>query len=262
MNNLINLNNNQLVFITLILIPLIILLICSFNKNNYENIMVDIKEDFNVDDFLKNIGLNETELNNKESDNKDIPVINKKIKDEIVNKPEKSKSYNDKPNIINTDKKNMEKFRKSISLLNPIRITKLPNHNEKTDFDLKSKKCQFYDDKCPNGFTSLGTFSLLDDYTLSFEENNKKIISAKAISNISDGSITNIKIIDKGFGYKDAPKVSIIGDCKRRAIVKSIIDDNGSVVRINIIDKGDGYEKEPQINIDKPNISQYYMCCN
>lgn len=263
MKNLINLNNNQLIFITLILLPLIILLICSFNKkNNYENF--DTKEDFDLNTFLKNLGVSETETDN-------IPVVNMikedeivnqpKKEDEIVNQPEKKDTYDDEPIDISTDKKDMDVFNKQIPILNQIRITKLAKHNKKTDFDLKSRQCQFYNKKCPDGFTSLGTFSLLDDSTLLFGD-DKKFSPAKAVANISDGKITDIKMIDNGSGYTDAPKVSIIGDCKKNAYGRCIIDDLGSVVAIDITDNGDGYKNKPQIKIDVPEVSQYYMCCN
>ena len=261
MNNLINLNNNQLIFISLILIPLIILLICSFTKkNNYENIIIDIKEDFDVNEML---GINKTNLDDRKIDS-NIPVINKnkKIEKENVNKPKKLKSYDDKTENIPTNELDIKNFNKKIPYINPTNNSKLANHNEKTDFDLKSKKCQFYDGKCPNGFTSLGSFSLLGESKLLCGGNDRKTVSAKAVATIKNGSVRKIELTEKGIGYKEPPKVIIIGsDNNDNATAKTVISDNGSVEGISIVYGGSGYTGTPIVKIDDPNISQCHLCC-
>lgn len=76
---------------------------------------------------------------------------------------------------------------------------------------------------------------------------------AIATATIGDGIIGNITITNGGSGYVTAPPVSFVGVSSITAVAKSVIT-NGTVTEIRILDAGLNYTSIPEIVIGGPNI--------
>jgi hypothetical protein len=277
--------DNHILYLVLILLPLILLLLC-YNKNNYENFELkkilglnksngkntnlnnlnNIMKSIESDDPKPKIINIDNEQNNIESDKKDLKKTLQEIDNfnlNSLNNNSKKNSYDDEKLDKISSEDDIKKLKKDIPIgLNIKEQSKMSKHNDITDFDKKRRQCQFYEDKCPNGYTSFGSFSLIGESSLicgGNNKNNKK--QAKAVPIIKNGKVIDAKILDGGSGYTENPKSIIVGNCKRNAKGECIIDDNGSVVAINITDKGHGYKSTPEIKIDNPSASECYMCC-
>lgn len=73
-----------------------------------------------------------------------------------------------------------------------------------------------------------------------------------------DGSISDIKVLYNGRGYKLPPTVKIIGGGGSGCRAKAVIDDHTKVVHFEILDGGNGYISTPNIEIEEP--SQNKLC--
>lgn len=88
---------------------------------------------------------------------------------------------------------------------------------------------------------------------------NSKVKSVKAegIAILDkDGSISDIKMVEKGKGYNTPPKVIISGGGGSGCKAKAIVDDNMSIAHIEIINGGSGYISTPKIIIESPNYNK------
>lgn len=77
---------------------------------------------------------------------------------------------------------------------------------------------------------------------------------ADAIATIGDGIVGIITITNGGSGYTNPPLVSFIGISSISAQASSVINDSGSVTQIRITNAGLGYTQVPQIQIGSPNV--------
>jgi hypothetical protein len=71
-------------------------------------------------------------------------------------------------------------------------------------------------------------------------------ITAELSCEVTDGRITAISILNTGFGYLQAPTVTI-SDGTSSAKLKTVIDSNGSVVHVDILDRGNGFVTAPAL---------------
>ena len=132
----------------------------------------------------------------------------------------------------------------------------------------KKIKCKFFPSYsegfiCPDKYSShLGaTFSAKASSGLTCNGKNIKSDRAKAYAIVRNGSIRNIKIINKGSGYQGNPLIKVIGNGKN-ARLKCDVSSSGSIKNIEIINRGMGYEATPKIIIEKPNGLIYcHLCC-
>ena len=73
---------------------------------------------------------------------------------------------------------------------------------------------------------------------------------AEAVGFLRDGKLVEIKVLNGGDNYIEAPKVSIVGDARISATATSIIKDE-KVIEIKITNQGKGYISTPKIIIEK-----------
>ena len=116
-------------------------------------------------------------------------------------------------------------------------------------------------DKCPVNYPVFTGASFSGSgTTINCDGNTNRFKKAQAVAVVYDGSLREIKIIDKGYGYDKEPAINIIGNgingsCKAR--IK-----NNTITKIEIINKGSGYTSTPIVNIDDPNINLHCkLCC-
>ena len=76
---------------------------------------------------------------------------------------------------------------------------------------------------------------------------------AAAVAQVVNGFVVGATLLDGGFGYTNAPSVSITGGGGSGAVANSIVS-NGVVVGIQITSAGSGYAQTPSILIDLPPI--------
>jgi hypothetical protein len=78
-------------------------------------------------------------------------------------------------------------------------------------------------------------------------------IQAEAIALVNEeGKISDIKLINKGSGYKKA-KISIEGGGGRGAKAVAVVDDNSTISHIEVTNQGHQYASTPTIIIGNPN---------
>jgi hypothetical protein len=77
---------------------------------------------------------------------------------------------------------------------------------------------------------------------------------AEAVATIGDGIVGIITVSNGGSGYINPPLVSFVGISSISAQASAVINDSGSVTQIRITNSGLGYTQSPQIQISSPNI--------
>ncbi len=75
---------------------------------------------------------------------------------------------------------------------------------------------------------------------------------ATATANIVNGFVVGITIQDGGYGYTNAPAVSIGGGDGTGATAQATIDKNGVVTAITVLNPGSGYTSAPKVTIAYP----------
>lgn len=149
---------------------------------------------------------------------------------------------------------------------------KKENFMDLENVEIKKKKkikCKFFPSYskgyiCPNKYNNhLGaTFSAKSKSGLMCNGKKIKANPCKAYAIVKNKSINQIKIIDRGNGYKKPPKIKIIGNGKN-ARAKGFLDKSGSVEKIEITNPGQDYTDTPKIKIEGPNGYTYcHLCCS
>lgn len=158
-----------------------------------------------------------------------------------------------KPQKINKKKRNIYEQKK---------ITKKITARDVTNQNFcKFVSSSTINDKCPVNYPVFTGASFSGSgTTINCDGNTNRFKKAQAVAVVYDGSLREIKIIDKGYGYDKEPAINIIGNgingsCKAR--IK-----NNTITKIEIINKGSGYTSTPIVNIDDPNINLHCkLCC-
>ena len=76
---------------------------------------------------------------------------------------------------------------------------------------------------------------------------------ARAKASTTNGFVTEIKILDGGYGYLEVPQVTVAGPCERPCAATATVSE-GAISKITITDPGAGYLKAPEISITPPKI--------
>jgi len=80
--------------------------------------------------------------------------------------------------------------------------------------------------------------------------NTTKLQQTKLSCTVDNGKVISVKIVDPGFGYKIAPKVTIIAsDNGTGAVIETAINSSGIVVSVQIINPGSEYVTAPILEI-------------
>lgn len=127
-------------------------------------------------------------------------------------------------------------------------------------------QCNFYSDKCPNGYNDFGTIGLsgMDKNVMLSCGNVENTKPAKAIAKIKNHALDEVVIIDKGHGFnpQNPPKVTIVGGKGNGAECESVIDDDGFLSLIKIKHPGNLYTETPNVIIEPPLMnSSCHFCC-
>ena len=223
----------------------------------------------------------------KDSDNSEIlNVINPKSGAPIIPKPSKE---NDEPDAIFDKKQLSTKVDVNANANANANINQ--NVNGKKDdstasssvkpsnvnvkqFEKDSKKsliggeCQFFHDKCPENYNSLGNFSVLGVGSTSILNcgNVQNVKPAKAIAVIKNNSIYEVVITDKGSGYnpQKPPKITVESNNGKGygANCEGVIDDDGFLKVVKVINPGYNYTETPKINIElQEQNTSCHLCC-
>tara|TARA_Y100000590_G_C15688681_1_gene1002602 strand:+ start:889 stop:1584 length:696 start_codon:yes stop_codon:yes gene_type:complete len=100
-------------------------------------------------------------------------------------------------------------------------------------------------------------------------QNDSTTKVAKAIASIKNGYIEDILIIDPGFGYKESPKINVLGGNGTDAYAIALLDiDNkdktkrSGIKKIEIKNAGRNYNSTPTISIEAPRTNhKCKLCC-
>ena len=263
----------SLIIIAIGILILIILSICGYpvkyvRNNEKEHFFSSIKKWINGDDEVKPynddssiLSTNKIDkpntLDNKVNISPEKPEVEKKkiIKD-VINTTNLLKNNNitsKLPDIkIPLEKKN------DTSNVQNLQTGPIPLNNDHNNF-IKKLSFQFFDeDEDPDKkkYTYTGAEIGLNG-SVSCGNSNIKKIKAEGIAILDkDGSISDIKMLNHGKGYKTPPKVVIQGGGGSGCKAKAVVDDKTTVVHIEILDNGVGYVSTPNVIIDSPNASQ------
>lgn len=136
-----------------------------------------------------------------------------------------------------------------------------PSHN------MGFGKCNFFNDSCPSDYTEMGSIGiqgLPSGMTLTCG-NVSASKPAVFVAELSNGSISNVVIVDGGSGYNPTKNynLSVIGGGGGSgAELKAIIGDDGLIKSINIVKGGSGFKETPKIVIDNStNTGKCNFCC-
>jgi hypothetical protein len=149
-----------------------------------------------------------------------------------------------------------------------------PSNANVKQFEKDSKKsliggdCQFFHDKCPENYNSLGNFSVLGVGSTSILNcgNVENVKPAKAIAIIKNNSVYEIVVTDKGGGYnpQKPPKITVESNNGKGygANCEAVIDDDGFLKIIKVINPGYNYTETPKINIElQTQNTSCHLCC-
>ncbi len=127
--------------------------------------------------------------------------------------------------------------------------------------------CNFFNDSCPSDYKEMGSIGLQglpSGMTLSCG-NVSSSKPAVFVAELSNGSISNVVIVDNGSGYNPSKNYSLSiigGGGGSGAELKPIIGDDGLIKTVNIVKGGSGYKETPKIIIDNSsNSSKCTFCC-
>ena len=221
--------------ILVLLIPIIFFFVCYLYSNkNY------VKEKFSLGDIFSN----EQSRKNIQIDN-DKTFSNNYTNKNIYNRPRPVDSNNFETNDIRNVKKPQGTLQAvGTSLFGNLQCRVL---SECTG-GFKPTGAEFEGIKCQNDTTSR---------------------QAKAVASIKNGFIDNIHLVDSGLGYKDDPKIMIMGGNGSDAVCAAILDVDNSdkskrtgIKKIEIKNSGRNYNSTPQVLIENPSSNHTCkLCC-
>jgi hypothetical protein len=249
----------------------------SLNKKKNPLVSTKFPPDDNEDipNLLETNGINTPESNNKKTlqlkDNKipskmppmmddkiiDVDLIKSKNVKDISNNNKDIKLDNDIKLIKKDNTPPSKKQNKEESI-----ASSAPNTNISNLFG----KCQFFNDKCPEGYNSFGNFSIEGvGSNLSLSCGNVRDTKpAKAVAEIKNNAIYEIHILEQGHGYipSQPPRITIEGGKGNGASAEAVVDDNGYLKLIKVVNPGYNYSETPNIVIEaQSNDSNCHFCC-
>lgn len=222
--------------IVILLIPLVFFLLCYLYSNKYT-----LQEKFSLDNlnFFKGDNSKKIQVDNERA------FQNQYTNKNIYTRPMPVDSSNFETNSMRTAKQ-------SRNTLQPVGNSLFGN-----------LQCRLLSE-CSDGFKATGA---------EFEgircQNDTSSRQAKAVASIKNGRIDNIHLVDQGLGYKDEPKIMIVGGNGSDALCSAILDiDNKdkskrtSIKRIEIKNSGRNYNSTPEVLIENPSSNhKCKLCC-
>lgn len=166
------------------------------------------------------------------------------------------------PNVIYTDntKQLMQNYIANDTFKNQ-------NNTSTSSTNMSFGQCNFYNDSCPSDYTEMGAIGiqgLPSGMTLTCG-NVSGSKPATFVAELSNGTISNVVIIDPGSGYNPSKTytISVVGGGGGKgAELKPVIGDDGLIKTINIVKGGSGFKETPKIIIDNSsNSSKCTFCC-
>ena len=153
--------------------------------------------------------------------------------------------------------------KKEVPMINAKPQAMVAQEMEKSDFQ-KKFQCQFFSDKCPDGYVENGSFSVSGASMTCGDAVSTK--QCKAVAEVRDAKLKKIHITDSGSGYYlDSPPVVKIVSRNGRgsgASAECVVDDEGRIQYINVTNSGSGYIETPLIEVSDPNSSRScHLCC-
>ena len=246
--------------ICIVIITIVVLCITGYSFTNVKNYVQDehffsgIKkwinggEDDEVKPYNTQILNSDTQINQNSKKIIDTTDILKNIKSSPNNNLVSSNKLASS-NIATMSNKNA----------GPLDINKNHIIENKHTKDIKMN-LQFFDaDDEPNknDYIYTGAEIGLTGANISCGNSKSKSIKAEGIAILDkDGSISNIKMIKNGKGYKVPPNVIISGGGGTGCKAKAIIDDNSTIPHIEILNGGSRYTSTPNIIIESPNYNK------
>jgi hypothetical protein len=239
----------------------------SLNKKKATLVSTKFPPDDNEDipNLLQTNGIDVTENNGKNN----IPVMDNKIinVDLIKSKNVKDISINNEDIKLDNDIKLIKKDN-----VQPSKVQKKKEDNSKSSLSSSNNisnlfgKCQFFNDKCPEGYNSFGNFSIEGvGSNLSLSCGNVRDTKpAKAVAEIKNNAIYEIHILEQGHGYlpNQPPRITIEGGKGNGASAEAVVDDNGYLKIIKVVNPGYNYTETPNIVIEaQSNDSNCHFCC-
>ena len=172
-------------------------------------------------------------------------------------------------NSTNQDLNNMlsgpsiSNSQKEVPMINAKPQAMVAQEMEKSDFQ-KKFQCQFFSDKCPDGYVENGSFSVSGASMTCGDAVSTK--QCTAVAEVRDAKLKKIHITDSGSGYYlDSPPIVKIVSRNGRgsgATAECVVDDEGRVQYINVTNGGSGYIETPLIEVSDPNSSRScHLCC-
>jgi hypothetical protein len=237
----------------------------SLNKKKTPLVSSKFPPDDNEDipNLLETNGIDVSEANNKnklelnKNKNKiiNVDVVKSKNVKDISNNNEDIKLDND-IKLIKKDKTPLPKISKEES------ISSSSSNNISSLFG----KCQFFNEKCPEGYNSFGNFSIEGiGSNLSLSCGNVRDTKpGKAVAEIKNNAIYEIHILEQGHGYipNQPPRITIEGGKGNGASAEAIVDDNGYLKIIKVVNPGYNYSETPNVVIEAhSNDSNCHFCC-
>ena len=71
--------------------------------------------------------------------------------------------------------------------------------------------------------------------------------AAKITSTVYDGRVTQVDIINTGWGYINPPTITVVGNSIRPAVITTELDADGKIIAATIVDSGEGYAAAPEL---------------
>ena len=172
------------------------------------------------------------------------------------------------------EKQAIANSQKSIPIINAKPQSIVKNVPDKSDFQSKFE-CQFFNGKCPAGWSSNGSFTLsglgsgINVTCGGDSSSNVKSVttkSCKCVAEVVDKKVKRIHVTDPGSGYSvdDTPEIVIKSRNGKGsgALAEAIVDDTGRVQVVTVLDGGSGYTETPIVEIVKSNSNQQInQCC-
>ncbi len=230
----------------LVLIPILCIVIYSL-YNRTENFFNFFNKDLNRFPDRKVNYINDTGEKNLQKEN--IITKNNSIQDttytpSIDNQSKLPPSKKGPMRIASQNEETLEKIRKPEQSFQPV--------GQALFGTLQCKVLS----ECSDGYYNTGA-----EFNGVKCQNDSDSRVAKAVASIKNGYIDNIYLVDKGLGYKETPKIKILGGNGMDAHATCMIHKN-SVNKIELQNRGRNYNSTPKIIIEAPKTNHTCkLCC-
>lgn len=121
--------------------------------------------------------------------------------------------------------------------------------------------CDFYFNKCPSNKNSVGSISGKELSCNKSDNNSTQAEAVAQIQSGHISKIIIVKS-GSGYNSQNPPLVTIVGGKGNGATAKAQVNNDGSISNIDVIDYGYGYVETPEIKIEAPQMDGVcHLCC-